>query len=156
MPQLDFATYPSQFLWLLIAFLLQYLLVSKIIVPAFKKLYQVRQNHIDSEIQKAEKLINHSELLRHQYETELKKAKESHVHLMQSTITSVKKEVDIKLKDLEHQLTLELKDQEKQLSELRIFAEKEIKNTALQSALLVINKLTDKKITASQINKYIN
>ncbi len=156
MPQLDFATYPSQFLWLLIAFLLQYLLVSKIIVPSFKKLYQVRQSHIDSEIQKAEKLINHSELLRQRYEAELKQAKESHAQLMQSTITSVKQQIDTKLKCLEDQLSLELKDQEKQLSELRNFAEKEIKNTALQSALLIINKLTEKKVTASQINKYIN
>lgn len=156
MPQLDFATYPSQFLWLFIAFLLQYLLISKVIVPAFKKLYKIRQDHIDSEIQKAEKLIKHSERLRQNYETELKNAKEAHAQLMQNTLSSVKRDLDTQLKELENQLAAELKDQEKQLSELTDFAQKEIKNTALQSALLVINKLSDKKINAPQLKKYIN
>lgn len=156
MPQLDFATYPSQFLWLFIAFLLQYLLVSKFIIPSFKRLYKIRQSHIDSEIQKAEKLIKHSERLRHTYETELQKAKEAHAYLMQETLSTVKKDVDLKLKELEDKLALELRDQDKQLSELKDFAQKEIKNTAVQSALLVINKITDKKIKAPQLNKYLN
>lgn len=156
MPQLNFATYPAQFLWLFVAFLLQYLLVAKVIIPAFRKLYQTRQNHIDIEIQKAEKLIKHSERLRKNYETELKNAKEAHAHLMEATLSSLKKDMDMKLREIEEQLSLDSKEQEKQLAELKEFAQKEIQNTAVQSALLVINKLTNKKVKPTQLSKYLN
>ena len=156
MPQLDFATYPSQFLWLLLIFLLQYIVMSKVIVPGFTKIYRERQNYIEKEVALAEKLIKKAESLKNDYETNLLAAKEKHAKIVNQTIAELQKNVENKIGELEVKLSAELKQQEAELRNLEKEAKKELETIAIHSASLIINKMTKQKIDNKSLNKYIN
>lgn len=156
MPQLDFATYPSQFLWLLIIFFIQYILMSKVIVPGFKKVYKERQTSIDKEVKSAELLIEEAEKLRKNYESNLVKSREEHSRIMDETISELQKNIDQKMHDLENRLSTELKNQKIELDRLTDNSKKDLENIATESAAMIINKITKKEITPNKLNKYMN
>jgi len=156
MPQLDFATYPSQFLWLLIIFLLQYIIVAKVIVPGFRKIYREREKYISHEIAAAEELIKKADSLRKNYEAKLLKSRENNTKLMNETVSEIQKSVDRRIEVIEEKLIFELKQQEEDLQELTNTARKELEVIALQSASLILNKTTKHNITSKDLNKYIN
>lgn len=56
MPQLDFTTYSSQIFWFLICFSILYFFLSKIILPRIGEIIKNRQDLIEENITKSEKL----------------------------------------------------------------------------------------------------
>jgi len=156
MPQLDFATYPSQFLWLLIIFFLQYIIVAKIIVPGFQKIYKARQKYINNEITAAEALIKKADSLRKNYESKLLKSRENNAKITNETVAEIQKSVDQKISEVEEKLALALKKQEEDLQALATAAKKELEVIAIQSASLILSKSTKRNVTYKDLNKYIN
>lgn len=156
MPQLDFATYPSQFLWLLIIFFLQYIIVAKVIVPGFQKIYKARQKYINNEITSAEALIKKAEALRKNYESKLLKARENNAKITNETVAEIQKSVDQKIYEVEEKLAVALKKQEEELQDLANAAKKELEIIAVQSASLLLSKATKHDVTYKDLNKYIN
>lgn len=61
MPQLDFATYTGQVFWLIIAFVVLYALVSRLILPSIADVVEVRAKHIADDLDKAESFKDQAE-----------------------------------------------------------------------------------------------
>jgi F-type H+-transporting ATPase subunit b len=156
MPQLDFATFPSQFLWLFIIFFLQYIMMSKVVVPGFKKIYKDRQNFINAEVSQAEKLITQAEKLKHDYETEILQAKEAHTKAMNDTVSKLQILFDQKISEIEDNLAEDFKKQEKQLQSLEKSMIQELEVIAASSAAAIVSRLTKSNIKQSALNKYMN
>ena len=60
MPQLDTATFASQLFWLLLSFVVLFWVMWKIVIPRIADVLQDRQERIDDDLEKAEKLRNDS------------------------------------------------------------------------------------------------
>ena len=56
MPQLDFATFPTQIFWLCITFLLLYLVMWKVVIPRISGVLQERQSRVENDLERAEQL----------------------------------------------------------------------------------------------------
>ena len=56
MPQLDPSTFATQLVWLIITFLILYLILWKSALPRIASILQDRQERIDNDLEKAEKL----------------------------------------------------------------------------------------------------
>lgn len=69
MPQLDFSTYPSQFFWLTVSFLLMLFLMSTFIVPKIRDIVNQRQRKIDDYLAAAARFKQQAEEAEHRYET---------------------------------------------------------------------------------------
>ncbi|MEC9022228.1 MAG: hypothetical protein VX597_01325 [Pseudomonadota bacterium] len=56
MPQLDFATFPTQIFWLCITFLVLYLVMWKVVIPRISGVLQERQSRVENDLERAEQL----------------------------------------------------------------------------------------------------
>ncbi len=58
MPQLDPSTYLTQLFWLVVTFVILYLLMWRVALPRIADLLQARQERIDDDLERAERLRN--------------------------------------------------------------------------------------------------
>lgn len=68
MPQLDTSTFASQLFWLILSFAVLFWLMWKIVIPRIAEVLQDRQERMDDDLEKAEKLRNDSAEVLEAYE----------------------------------------------------------------------------------------
>lgn len=56
MPQLDFATFPTQIFWLCITFLVLYLVMWRVVIPRISGVLEERQSRVENDLERAEQL----------------------------------------------------------------------------------------------------
>lgn len=83
MPQLDFATYPPQLVWLAITFTVMFLIMWKVAVPKISDALEARQMRLEENLKKAEDLKREAEATLAAYENALAEARsEAHNQIM--------------------------------------------------------------------------
>ena len=76
LPQLNFATYTSQIFWMLIVFAVLYIFFAKKSLPEISGVIENRKNHIQSDLEVAEKLAAEADEVQESYHASLAKAQE--------------------------------------------------------------------------------
>ena len=74
-PQLDFATYPPQLVWLAITFTLMFIIMWKVAVPKISDALEARQMRFEENLKKAEDLKREAEATLAAYENALAEAR---------------------------------------------------------------------------------
>lgn len=77
MPQFDPSSFSSQIFWLVVMFVILYLLMSKIALPRIAEVLEERQDKIDDDLAKAEKLKTEAEHVLNEYEKAIADARSS-------------------------------------------------------------------------------
>ncbi len=77
MPQLDVSTFPSQILWLLIAFFLLYRLLAKSALPSIETVLEKRKSRIERDLVAAEKFSEDAAKAEHAYAEMHRRARET-------------------------------------------------------------------------------
>ena len=75
MPQLDFATFPPQLVWLTISFVMLFVVMSKVALPKVGQVLEERQHRIDGNLDKARSLKAEADAAAEAYEEALAKAR---------------------------------------------------------------------------------
>ncbi|MGA0347039.1 MAG: F0F1 ATP synthase subunit B' [Alphaproteobacteria bacterium] len=75
MPQLDFATFPTQLFWLCITFLLLYLVMWKVVIPRISGVLEERQSRVENDLERAEQLQLEAESVLAAYEESISNGK---------------------------------------------------------------------------------
>lgn len=75
MPQLDFATYPPQLVWLAITFTVMFIIMWKVAVPKISDALEARQMRLEENLKKAEDLKREAEATLAAYENVLAEAR---------------------------------------------------------------------------------
>jgi F-type H+-transporting ATPase subunit b len=158
MPQFDFATFPAQIFWACILFFIQYLLMSKVIVPGFKKVYELRQLHIDTQVELASQLVTQAEQFKHDYEKMLLDAKTESAHQMNVALHAIQKKSDQQLLVLDKKLAEDFKHYELHYKTEVQALQKDFDKIAEITAQHIVAKLTDSKNTIESkfTNRHIN
>ena len=156
MPQFDFAFFPSQFFWLGIFFLMQYLIISKLIVPALKSAQESRKSYIDNQLALTDTMIKQAEVLKVQYELKFEIAKNESVLKLNEALYSLQKETDESLAKLDQILNQDFKKYEKKYSKLKSSIQKDLDLIALSTAETIINRIAGVSVNAKGLNKYVN
>lgn len=133
LPQLDASTFPSQLFWLCVAFAILYFIFSKKSLPEISGVLENRQNHIQSDLETAEKLKSDAEAAHDTYEKGLQSARDEAA----KTLNDVQEKIKAKA--------------EKQADTFRQKTEKEI--LALEEKLFAAkeNALDDMNTIAAEI-----
>ena len=71
MPQLDFATFPTQLFWLIITFSVLYCLMWRVVIPRISNVLEERQSRINGDLERAENLRTEAKLVLNAYEKAL-------------------------------------------------------------------------------------
>lgn len=76
MPQLEFATYPSQWFWLVVSGITLYVLMGKVALPRVAKMVDLRDAQVQRDLEQAYKLKQEAENLKINYTRALRDADE--------------------------------------------------------------------------------
>ena len=155
MPQLDFATWPPQLIWLAITFGILYLVISKFALPKIGGTIESRQNRIASDLDEAQRLKDDSEKAIAAYEAALAEAKAKAHGIAQETRDTLKAEIEAERAALDAQLNERLAKAEEAIAATKAEALKSVEQVASDAAGAIVSQLIGSKATAAAVKKAI-
>ncbi len=155
MPQLDFATWPPQIIWLVITFGILYLVISKFALPKIGGAIESRQNRIASDLDEAQRLKDESERAVAAYEAALAEAKAKAHGIAQETRDRLKAEIDAERTALDAKLNERLAEAEARIAGTKAEALKSVEEVAAEAAAAIVSQLIGKKASAADVKKAI-
>jgi F-type H+-transporting ATPase subunit b len=155
MPQLDPSTFAPQLFWLVVTFVLLYLAMWKIALPKIGSILQDRQERIDDDLEKAEKLKQDAEAVREAYEKTVAEGRSQ----AQETIRAASEKMATEAASQHETLTAKLKAQTSE-AEARIGAAKEraladIRTVATEVTQAAAGKLIGRDISEADAEKAV-
>lgn len=97
LPQLDFGTYPGQIFWLFIAFVVMYLFFSKKSLPEISSTIESRREHVQNDLDSADKLKEEAEEVHTAYEEALNNARQEAATLFAKADEKIKEKTAKKM-----------------------------------------------------------
>ncbi len=142
MPQLDFATFPSQLFWLAITFLLLFLLMKTVALPRVGAAIAARRSRLDDDLARAAEMKSQAEAAIAAYQQALAAARAQ----AQAAIKETADRLAAEASERQHQLAAELAAQlgaaEREIAAAKERALAEIRGIAVEIAASVATKLT--------------
>lgn len=141
MPQLNFADFPPQLVWLAISFLVLYVAMAKIAVPRIAEVLESRQDRIARDLDEAKRLSEESEKAKADYEAALEEARAKAHGMVTELKASIAKEQDASRVDLEAKLAAKSAEAEKSIAAAKDKALSNVRQIASEAAKATVLKL---------------
>jgi F-type H+-transporting ATPase subunit b len=94
LPQFDPTSFPSQWFWLAVTFAIMYLVFSRRSLPAISSVIENRREHVQNDLETAERLRNEAETVQNAYETGLDSARAESTRLVSGAIDDMKRDAE--------------------------------------------------------------
>ena len=140
-PPFDSSTFASQLVSLAIAFVVLYLIVSRIALPRVGGVIEARQNKIEGDLAEARKLKDESEAALKAYENELAAARLRAQAISNETREKMNAQAEAERKTLEEQLAAKLAEAEKTIASTRQAAMNNVRDIAADAASTIVQQL---------------
>jgi F-type H+-transporting ATPase subunit b len=141
-PPFQTSTFPSQLFSLLIAFVVLYVIVSRLALPRVGKTIDDRQSAIDGDLAAAQKLKDESDAALKAYESELAAARGRAQAIGAETRDKLNAQAEAERKTLEDRLSVKLADAEKTIASTRTAAMSNVRGIAADAAAAIVQRLT--------------
>lgn len=151
MPQLDFSTYPSQFFWLCVSFLLMLFLMSTFIVPKIRDILNQRQRKIDDYLSAANEFKTLVEEAVNKYDAAIDAADAKAAATMQKAEENFRKLAEEKEAQAEERLKNKMAESERAIAGIKAEAAAEIDHMALTLAGEIVRKMGWTDVTEDDI-----
>ncbi|MFC4347497.1 F0F1 ATP synthase subunit B' [Kordiimonas lipolytica] len=119
LPQLNFATYEEQVVWLFLTFIVLFVIVSRLVLPRVTKVLEEREERIANDLDTAERLRKDADDVREAYEEASAKARKQ----AQDTILKAKEKIQADIAkaqaELEETLAAKAAEAEARISKAR-------------------------------------
>ena len=155
MPQLDPTWFASQLFWLAVTFVALYFILSRLVLPPLLDIMARRGQTVAGDIQQAESLTSQAEHARQHYELTMADARERAQGLMNDAILEQKSRAEQQAKAMDAQVEHKLADASKQIAAKKAELTQALTPTASELTGLIIEKLTQNRANADQINRII-
>jgi F-type H+-transporting ATPase subunit b len=142
MPQLDFATYPQQLVWLAITFIVLYLLMSRLGLPRVRVVIEARRKRIDDDLAGASKIKDEAEAAMAAYQRTLAEARAQAQATVRERTERFAAEAAERQRQVVAALTEQTKSAEQQIAAAKERAFADIRNVAVEAARSITEKLT--------------
>lgn len=147
MPQLDFATYAPQLVWLAITFVALYLFLAKVALPRVGGVIEQRRDRIADDLDEAARLKAQTDDAIAAYETSLAQARAKASGIAQETHAALSAETDKKRAEVEAMLAKKAEEAETRITATKQEALGNIKEVAAETAQAIVQKLIGAKVT---------
>lgn len=156
MPQLDFSTFSPQLVWLVITFGLLYFVMARFALPRVGEVLEERQNRIDGDLEKAEKLKSESQKLEADYEALVATAKAEATSHLKAEREKIEASIEEKRAQMASELEQKIADAEQRIANARTKAMKDVESIALEACTTIVSQLSGHKPTATVAKKAIS
>lgn len=141
-PPFNKETFASQLVWLAIAFVLLYLLMSRLALPRVGGIMQARTDRIEGDLAAAQRLKEETEAAVAAYEKTLAEARANAQAIAAKTRDALMAEADERRKALEAGLHRKLEEAEKSIAATKVAAMGNVRSIATEAASAIVERLT--------------
>jgi F-type H+-transporting ATPase subunit b len=140
-PPFNQETFGSQLIWLVIAFVALYLLLSRYALPRVAGIFAARQGRIESDLETAKRLTEESQAAIDAYEKALAKARTKAQAIAATTRADFAAAAEESKKRLEAELTAKLADAERKIESTKKSAMANVRGIASDAAAEIVKRL---------------
>jgi len=155
LPQLDFSTYTSQIFWMFIIFALLYFFVAKKTLPEISGTIEGRKNHIDADLDTAEKLSAEADAVHDGYKQGLQTAKNKAAETLQKSDDKMKAKVAKKQEEFRVKSEGDIEATEQRIQDATAKAMAEMNDVVAEVAATAVEKITGTKTDSAQVSELI-
>ena len=155
MPQMEFADYVPQVIWLILCFGCLYVLMSRLVLPRVAEILENRQRKLDHDIESAERLRNEAAAALAEYEAAMRDAALQAENIVSEAREKLKIEAQQRLDALDRRLDEQAVVSEKRLDELGIAAAAEVRKAAGELVPLTVSKLIGLEVSSDEVSQAI-
>jgi F-type H+-transporting ATPase subunit b len=141
-PPFQKETFASQLFWLVIAFVLLYVLMSKLALPRVGSIIEARRARIDGDLAAANELKTSADAAMAAYEKSLAEARSRAQTIGNETRDRLNAEAEKSRKALDEQLNIKLAEAEKTIAATKTAAMSNVRSIATDAASAIVTRLT--------------
>ncbi|MBE24864.1 MAG: hypothetical protein CMM33_05545 [Rhodospirillaceae bacterium] len=150
MPQMEFADYVPQVIWLILCFGCLYFLMSRLALPRVGEILENRQRKLDHDIESTEKLRDEAAAALADYEAAMREASLQAEKIISEARERAQVEAQKSVDDLSSRIEEQVSMSEKRLTALRKSAEAEIRLAATELVRLTTEKLLGFEVSSEE------
>lgn len=151
-PPFEPSTFPSQLLWLAIAFGILYYVMARVIVPRFHGVVETREVTVARDLDAAASAKSDAEAAGTAYEKALAEAKASAQAIATKTRDAMQAEADAKRKALEDELAERLAAAEAQITARKAEAMGNVRSIAEETAVAIVERITGRAPAPAEVS----
>ncbi len=155
-PPFDAHTFPSQLIWLAIAFGALYLLMSRVALPRIATILEERHDRVADDLEEAAKLKAESEAAAQAYEQALGSARNKAHGIATETRDKLAAESDAGRKSLEAELAAKLAAAEAQIASTKNAAMANVRGIAVDTASAIVDTLIGAAPAAKSVEEAVD
>jgi len=155
MPQFDLSTAPSQIFWLVVIFVLFYLVLWRLVLPRMNQVMETRQQKIDDDLARAERLRNDAAAVLADYEKTLAGARGEAARLMKEASEAAAQEQAERLAAFNAELAARTAEAEDRIAWAVTEAESSLRSIAIDAAGQVSAKLLGHEVPRDEVEAAI-
>ena len=155
MPQLNPEFWFSQIFWLIIAFGLLFIVLSKLILPKISENLEVRKSQILENIEAAEKQRETSENKIKEYEKIIIDSKNEAKNYFSKAREKILKDIDKKREILKNEINKEIKKAEREITDLKNKSPEKINKIAIETSSNLVKQLIGVEVNNSSISSIV-
>ena len=150
-PPFDFATFPSQILWLAITFGLFYLVMKRVIIPRVGSILEDRHDRIAQDLDEAERLRNEADEAIAAYERELAEARAEARSISAAAADKARAEAEAERAQLEAELGEKLAEANTRIEKVRTDALAEVGAIAEETTAQIVTHLIGGRVAKGDV-----
>jgi F-type H+-transporting ATPase subunit b len=150
MPQLDFATFPTQILWLCITFLLLYLVMWKVVIPRISGVLEERQSRVENDLERAEQLQLEATSVLAAYEESISSGKLEAQKIIQEAVLQIAESQAHREADALKSISAMTAEAEAKINASRHDAIADIKSVAAELVQITVLKLSGSEVSKTE------
>ena len=155
MPQLNPEFWFSQIFWLIIAFGLLFIVLSKLILPKISENLEARKSQILENIEAAEKQRETSENKIKEYEKIIIDIKNEAKNYFSKARGQILKDIDKKRETLKNEINKEIKKAEREITDLKNKSPEQINKIAIETSSNLVKQLIGVEVNNSSISAIV-
>ena len=141
LPQLDFATYPSQIFWLVVSLVVLYYLMTKIALPRIATVLEERADAIADDLDTAEEYKRKAEEAEKAYDQALADARAKAQEIAIETRAAIQKDLDAAMAKADAEIAARTAEGEKRIREIRDSAKAAVAEVASDTAVAIVESI---------------
>ena len=150
MPQMEFADYMPQVVWLVITFATLYVLMEKLALPRITDILETRQRHLEHDLELSEKLRDEAQTTLAEYDAAIVSARAETESLLAKARESIQTETQERIAELNGRLESEIRESDARIRHAMSQAMDELVIVAGNSARAAVERLAGIKVSDEQ------
>lgn len=155
LPQLDFATWPTQLFWLFITFTLAYILMARLVMPKIGGVLDKRAAKISADLDQAKQADAEAKSTFLSYEKALSDARGDAAAQAAAAMTEAKATAQIAEAEMAKKLGLKIKSAEAELGKMRVAAMANLEDIASEATSQAVAHLIGITPEKAALNKHV-